>query len=166
MEYLLGLGSNLGDRYRHLVDALVDLKSLGIVQSVASIYLTPPLISSDYHGPTPNSYLNTACVLKSELEPVELLKKLLAIENNHGRVRNPQQRWLSRTLDIDILGELGGLMIDCQELKVPHPELSRRDFVLNPLSEIAPNFSILDPMSPKHRLTVIQMLLSLRSSIR
>ena len=127
----LGLGSNLGNRQDTLKQACVELESLPLLQfSVSPIYESEPLLKM----PQPK-YLNMVVCGLTELSPLELLKKCQQIENRLGRVRN--EHWDSRTIDIDILA-YGEECIDTEILKIPHPEMEKRSFVLVPLLELSP----------------------------
>jgi 2-amino-4-hydroxy-6-hydroxymethyldihydropteridine diphosphokinase len=129
----IGLGSNLGDRERHLWDALRELASQGDVRVLAcsSLHETDPV------GGPPDQprFLNAVAELESRLTPDELLARLHAIEDRHGRVRAVANG--PRTLDLDLL-----LYRDqvrrAPALHVPHPRMWQRDFVLRPLAEICP----------------------------
>ena len=127
----LGLGSNLGNRQDSLKQACVELKSLPLLQfRVSLIYESEPLLKL----PQPK-YLNMVVCGLTELSPLELLKKCQKIENKLGRV--PSEHWGSRTIDIDILA-YGEECIDAEILKIPHPEMEKRSFVLIPLLELSP----------------------------
>ena len=127
----LGLGSNLGNRQDALKQACVELESLPLLQfRVSQIYESEPLLKM----PQPK-YLNMVVCGLTELSPLELLKKCQLIENRLGRVRN--EHWGSRTIDIDILA-YGEECIDSEILKIPHPEMEKRSFVLVPLLELSP----------------------------
>ena len=129
----LGLGSNLGNRQDTLKQACVELESLPLLQfRVSPIYESEPLLKM----PQPK-YLNMVVCGLTELSPLELLKKCQQIENRLGRVRN--EHWGSRTIDIDILA-YGEECIDAEILKIPHPEMEKRSFVLVPLLELNPEW--------------------------
>ena len=129
----LGLGSNLGNRHDNLNQACIELESLPLLQfRVSSIYESDPLLKM----PQPK-YLNMVVCGLTELSPLELLKKCQQIENRLGRVRN--EHWDSRTIDIDILA-YGEECIDSEILKIPHPEMEKRSFVLAPLLELSPEW--------------------------
>jgi len=84
-------------------------------------------------------YVNAVARLETWLEPHDLLRALWVIEQRHGRVR--QLKWGARTLDLDLL-LYGDEIIDSPELKVPHPGLQQRPFVLYPLQDIAPGLMV------------------------
>lgn len=132
----IGLGSNLGsqhgDRARHLELALDALGSLGSVSQLSSIYETD---AWDVPGKQPD-YLNQVAALKTELGPRALIAAMLKIEANIGRVRT--ERYGARIIDLDVL-LLGDVVLDETGVQIPHPRLHERAFVLVPLAEIAPN---------------------------
>jgi 2-amino-4-hydroxy-6-hydroxymethyldihydropteridine diphosphokinase len=132
----IGLGSNVGDRSENLQGAVAGLARLGSVVAVSSLYETAPI-----GGPKQGPYLNAAALLETGLAPGELLEELLAIERRHGRER--RVRWGPRTLDLDLL-LYGDETVDEDGLSVPHPELTRRRFVLEPLLEIWPDAALPD----------------------
>jgi len=129
----IGLGSNLGDRLAYLRAAVDDLAALdGIsVESVSSAYESDPV---GYVDQPP--FLNAAATLKCELAPAELLAALMGVEQRHGRQRTVH--WGPRTLDLDLL-HLGERIIDTEDLRVPHPRMLERGFVMVPLLEIVPD---------------------------
>ncbi len=126
----IGLGSNMESPRQHITTAI---KALGEIQSthtnkVSSLYKSKPVGPQDQ-----NDYINAVAELETSLTPLDLLDKLQAIENEHGRVRN--ERWGPRTLDLDIL-MFGDEVINNERLTIPHPEMTNRSFVLMPLAEI------------------------------
>lgn len=127
----LGLGSNLGDREAWLGKALILIKKfIGVIDSVSGIYETEPW---GFHSE--NNFLNMVISVHTSLKPADLLKKILIIDGQLGRIRDNSQ-YVSRTIDIDIL-IYGNKVIDKNELKIPHPMIQDRRFVLVPLCEIA-----------------------------
>jgi 2-amino-4-hydroxy-6-hydroxymethyldihydropteridine diphosphokinase len=128
----IGLGSNLGDReamIRSAIDALGKLPDTRVEQA-SSLYETEPVGHTDQPW-----FLNAVARLDTELEPRQLLWNLQRIEKSLGRER--RQTWGPRTIDLDLLF-YGAEIIDDPGLRVPHPELLRRAFVLIPLVEIDP----------------------------
>lgn len=123
----LGLGSNLGDRREHLRTAIASLPD---VVAVSDAYETDPV-----GGPDQGRFLNLVVELDTDLEPHALLGVCHRIESAAGRVRDV--RWGPRTLDVDILW-IEGVTVDTPDLQVPHPRMMERRFVLEPLSELAP----------------------------
>jgi 2-amino-4-hydroxy-6-hydroxymethyldihydropteridine diphosphokinase len=134
----VGLGSNLAEPERQLRSALSELEALPQSRFLAhsSLYRSPPL--SGEHVPEQPDYLNAVAALDTELSPVALLAALQGLENRHHRER--AERWGPRTLDLDLL-LYGEQVIDLPELRVPHPGLYERNFVLYPLAELAANLS-------------------------
>jgi 2-amino-4-hydroxy-6-hydroxymethyldihydropteridine diphosphokinase len=128
----VSLGSNLGERQKHLDDAVAALAEIGTVMAVSSYYETEPV---DFPGQP--WFLNRALALETELMPKQLLSAVQAIEHQLGRSRKKNQPKGPRTIDIDIL-LFGNSHIDTPALTVPHPAMHRRRFVLEPLAEIAP----------------------------
>ncbi|MDJ0953400.1 MAG: 2-amino-4-hydroxy-6-hydroxymethyldihydropteridine diphosphokinase [Acidimicrobiia bacterium] len=131
MRAAIGLGSNLGDRARHIADAVGALSELDTLVRVSPLYETAPV-----GGPEQGPYLNAVAVVDTELTPQELLQQCLAIERDAGRER--RERWGPRTLDLDLL-LYGDAEIDEDGLTVPHPRMTERRFVLEPLLDAWPD---------------------------
>ena len=131
----IGLGTNLGDREAMLRGAVTALREASAIELTAfsSIYESNPLSGGPLDQPC---FLNAVVALQTSMEPRALLNILKGIEMRFGRTASAV-RWASRTLDLDILA-YDELITDSPELTLPHPELHRRDFVLRPLSEVAP----------------------------
>ena len=130
--YLL-LGSNLGDRALLMRTATHQIgERIGAVTRASSLYETAP-----WGGIEQPSFLNQVLEVRTILAPEEVLRIILEIEHELGRVR--YERWGARHLDIDIL-YFGKIVMDTPRLTVPHPRLHERRFTLVPLAEIAPNF--------------------------
>lgn len=132
VAYLL-LGTNLGKREELLERALKAIgERVGRIVAVSSVYETKPWGTE---GQSP--YLNQAVAVSTQLLPVALLETIFSIESGLGRAR--RTRWDSRTMDIDIL-YYGDAVYSEPGLEIPHPRLHLRNFVLYPLSEIAPDY--------------------------
>jgi len=135
----IGIGSNIGDRRAHLNHALEALdEDLGIdLVSVSRVRETLPV------GPVPDQalYLNAVASVRTSLTPSELLAALLDIERANGRDRTTESRWGPRTLDLDLL-LFGEQAVDEPGLTVPHPRLTERRFVLEPLADLAPDLAV------------------------
>ena len=129
----LGLGSNLGDKEAYLNQAVKALdETHGCqVEKVSSYLVTEP-----YGGVEQDDFLNACLCLKTYLSPEELLRRLHEIEQDAHRERII--RWGPRTLDLDIL-LYDDLILETEDLILPHMDMENREFVLKPLSEIAPN---------------------------
>jgi 2-amino-4-hydroxy-6-hydroxymethyldihydropteridine diphosphokinase len=128
--YLL-TGSNIGDSFASLQQAkqAIHLK-VGEVVSASSIYKTEPWGNKDQQD-----FLNQVLNVDTSLEPIDVLKTVLQIEQEMGR--NRIEKWGPRIIDIDILF-YDELIMETNELKIPHPFLHERRFTLMPLNEIAP----------------------------
>ena len=117
------------------------LRSLGKVLAVSGFYDTAPVGYLDQPR-----FLNAATLLETELDPMALLDKLLAIEREMGRDRTRTVAKGPRVLDLDLI-LFGDLVMQTAALTVPHPAMRERRFVLEPLAEIAPE--MIDPVSGK-----------------
>jgi 2-amino-4-hydroxy-6-hydroxymethyldihydropteridine diphosphokinase len=126
----ISVGSNIGDRQAHLQEAQRRLQAAGRVIAVSSYYETEPVEFTDQPW-----FLNGTLALETEQEPAELMKSILEIERAMGRER--VQKKGPRTIDIDIL-LFGDLVLNSEEVTIPHPAMQERRFVLEPLAEIAP----------------------------
>jgi 2-amino-4-hydroxy-6-hydroxymethyldihydropteridine diphosphokinase len=150
MKAFIGLGSNLGDReamIRMALDDLARLPETSLVRA-SSLYDTEPVGDVDQ----PN-FLNAVAQIDTELTARQLLWNLQLIERRLGRVRT--QKWGPRTIDLDLL-LYGALVVDEPDLKVPHPELLRRSFVLVPLVELDP--LLVHPLTHETLLTELSRL--------
>jgi 2-amino-4-hydroxy-6-hydroxymethyldihydropteridine diphosphokinase len=127
----IGLGSNIGNRQQHIKNAIHELKAKGI-----SIIAQSSLIETDPQGgPLQGKYLNGVIAIETNLSPDELLHLTQSIEQKLGR--RHRERNGPRTIDLDIL-LYDQVTLTNSHLTVPHPRMKERDFVLKPLSEIAP----------------------------
>jgi 2-amino-4-hydroxy-6-hydroxymethyldihydropteridine diphosphokinase len=146
-EVFLGMGTNMGNREKNLRDAL-DLvtRHVGSVSEFSGVYETEP-----WGFETDDKFLNMVVSLRTGITPQTLLQKTGLIENIMGRIRKENQ-YTSRIIDIDILF-YGDEVTDEPGLKIPHPRIEERRFVLVPLNEIAPYF-----LHPVLRKTVSSIL--------
>ncbi len=126
----LGLGSNVGDRLNNLKKAISELEKFVKILNVSSVYETEP-----WGVQNQDRFYNSVVEIETDLYPLELLNKLKQIETKLGRKKYTHMQ--ARTIDIDIL-LYHGWSYETNTLAVPHPELERRRFVLEPISEIAP----------------------------
>ena len=144
----LGLGSNVGDRELSLRTALAKLaKTTGIELVRSSTFLENPAVGGPSDSPP---FLNAAAEIRATLGSHALLHELLEIERSMGRSR--REKWAPRNIDLDIL-LYGNHIISSNDLVVPHPLMHERQFVLQPLSEIAPDFVL-----PGMQKTVAELL--------
>ena len=142
----LSLGSNVGDRQRHLDAALELLRAAGVdIVRVSRVYETEP---QDLRAQP--WFLNLVAEAQTRLFPLQLLRATQRVERKLGRKRVVEKG--PRTIDIDIL-LFGGFVVDTEELQIPHPRMAARRFVLEPLAELAP-----DLRHPLTRQSVQEML--------
>ena len=135
----VGLGSNLGDRHgqlRRAVAALSDVPGVRVV-AVSRAVETEALVLPG--SPPQPAYLNAVVQVETTLAAPDLLARLHAIEAAAGRVRT--ERWAARTLDLDLL-VYGDAQIEEPGLTVPHPRMTGRRFVLEPLADLAPDLVV------------------------
>jgi 2-amino-4-hydroxy-6-hydroxymethyldihydropteridine diphosphokinase len=148
-SYALALGSNRRSRRGSPAETVrAAIEALG-ADAASRTRLTPAL------GPAGRSFANAAALVTSDLDPPEMLEALKATERDFGR--RPGRRWGPRVLDLDILLWSGGAW-GADSLVIPHPEMRRRLFVLEPLADIAPTWR--DPVTG---LTVRQLLFRARA---
>ncbi|HUE39635.1 MAG TPA: 2-amino-4-hydroxy-6-hydroxymethyldihydropteridine diphosphokinase [Candidatus Binatia bacterium] len=150
----IGLGSNLGDRRANIADALERIRKLPDTRIVkeSSLYESEP------HGDAKTWFVNGVIEIETDLTPDNLLKKLKVVESAMGRKRVKGKRWGSRIIDLDVLF-FGSLVLRKRTLKVPHPEVQNRRFVLLPLSELAPQL-----IHPVLQVTVSDLLASAKDT--
>ena len=143
----LSLGSNMGDRFGNLQNAVDNLfKEIGAVLKISSVYETPAI------GFDGEPFLNCAVLMTTDLEPLKVLKSILQIEKTLGRKRGKSKTYTSRPIDIDIIF-IDELVITLENLIVPHPRLGDRKFVLQPLADLDPHFT-----HPISRKTILELL--------
>jgi len=141
----IGIGSNIGNRQANCAGAVEELKSKGItVKKISSMHETEPWGLKEQP-----KFINMAVEAETSMSPEELLSAIKDIEEDMGRKETV--KWGPRIMDLDILF-YDDIVIDMEHLHIPHPLLHKRDFVLNPLSEIAPG-----KLHPVLRKTVDQL---------
>ena len=152
----IGIGSNLGDRRANTAEAIEKVSKLPATRVVraSSLYESEPL------GNAKTWFVNSVIEVDTDLGPEVLLKKLKAIEEAMGRKRVKGKRWGSRIIDLDIL-LFDEDIIDKRTLKIPHPEMHKRRFVLLPLAELAPQV-----VHPQLGQTVSTMLATVKDDKR
>ena len=134
---VIALGANLGDRERTLTDAIGELESTERITVISvSPFIETPALTLDGVDASKPVYLNAVAMLRTDLDPLELLDVLAAIEVRHGRVR--LERWDDRTLDLDII-DFDRLELRSERLTLPHPRAFERDFVIRPWLTIDPD---------------------------
>ena len=131
MRAFLALSSNIGDRRTNLRTAVAAIPEL---VAVSPVYETDPV-----GGPEQDSFYNIVIELDTERSPQELLALCQELERAAGRVR--VVHWGPRTLDVDVL-LVGDLVVDDDNLAVPHPRMAERNFVMVPLLDLAPELRI------------------------
>ena len=143
----LGLGSNLGDRLGNLRRAIERLKESDEieVEEISPVYETEPVGRQDQPW-----FLNLVLRIKTSLEPLALLERLLAVEDGMGRMRLEEQG--PRKIDLDLL-LYDERMVDSERLTIPHPRMHERKFVLVPLTQIAPQL-----FHPRLQISVEKLL--------
>lgn len=145
----VAFGTNIGDKNKNIEKAIEMMKDRGLkVIKMSQIYKTEP-----YGYTEQPEFLNGVLEVLTDLDAVNVLKILLEIEKDMGRVR--EFKWGPRIIDLDILF-FNDEIIDEKDLKVPHPDMQNREFVLKPLCDIAPNF-----IHPVLKKSVKDMLLEL-----
>jgi 2-amino-4-hydroxy-6-hydroxymethyldihydropteridine diphosphokinase len=153
----IGIGSNLGNRraqYQKALARIAVLPKTRIVKT-SSLYESEPI------GDAKNWYINGVIEIETDFSPPQLLHRLQEIELALGRKRTAEtKKWSSRKIDLDIL-LFDNQTVDSRTLKVPHPELHNRRFVLLPLCELAPHLT-----HPRLGVTITDLLVSLKDDKR
>jgi len=131
-EVYIGIGSNLGNKRENYLEALERIAKLPKTRIIkeSSVYESQP------HGDSKEWYINGVIEIETEIKPELLLNKFKNIERAMGR-KKVRKKWGARIIDIDIL-LYDSLVMNKKSLKIPHPEMHQRKFVLIPLSELAP----------------------------
>jgi len=150
-QVYIGIGSNIGDKKGNFLEALGRLAKLPDTKIVreSSLYESEPL------GDSKAWYVNGVIEIETKFKPDVLLQKLKNIERAMGR-KKVKKRWGDRMIDLDIL-LYDALIIHKKSVKVPHPEMANRKFVLVPLSEIAPQI-----IHPELGVTISELLVNVK----
>ena len=152
-QVFVGVGSNIGDRKQNFLEALDRLARLPDTRVIreSSLYESEPL------GDSKDWYVNGAIQIETRFKPDILLEKFKNIERAMGR-KKVRKRWGSRVIDLDIL-LYDGLIVKKKNLRIPHPEMPNRKFVLLPLSEIGPQI-----VHPELGVTVSELLINVKDN--
>jgi 2-amino-4-hydroxy-6-hydroxymethyldihydropteridine diphosphokinase len=144
--YAIALGSNR----RHVVHgrpAGVVAAAIAELDAEFGLFDSSPIILNPAIGGAGREFANAVALVESPLEPLDMLAAVKAIERAFGR--RPGRRWGSRVLDLDLVVWSGG-RFQSPALTIPHSRLATRDFVLGPLSAIAPAWPIIGALTPRH----------------
>lgn len=154
-QVYIGIGSNLGNKKENFLEALSRVAKLPDTKIIkeSSLYDSEPL------GDSKEWYLNGAIEIETRFKPDMLLQKFKNIERAMGR-KKVKKRWGARVIDLDIL-LYDALIVKKKNLKIPHPEMPKRKFVLVPLSEIAPQV-----IHPELGVTISELLINLKDDKR
>ena len=144
--YAIALGSNR-PHGRHGRPAGVVEAAIARLDDDFGLFDASPIVLNPAHGGAGRDFANAVALIESDAEPPEMLTRLKAIEREFGRRRG--RRWGPRVLDLDLVLWSGGTFRS-QRLTVPHPQLARRAFVLQPLAAIAPNWPVVGSLSVRH----------------
>ncbi len=137
----------MGNRFEHLQNAVNSIfEEVGSIVKISSVYETPAF---GFEG---DPFLNCAVWLQTDMKPSKVLKTILEIEKTMGRKRNASKTYTSRPIDIDILF-VDDEIFDTEKLIVPHPEMEKRKFVLQPLAEL--NSHLIHPISHKNIIKLL-----------
>lgn len=153
-QVFIGIGSNLGDRKancREARDRLAELPNTRVV-AASSYYESEP------HGDAKTWFVNAVVQIETEYSPAELLKQTKKIEEAMGRKRVKGKRWGSRVIDLDIL-LFNNEILKKRNLKLPHPRLPERRFVLAPLAELAPQL-----IHPQLNVSISELLATVQDN--
>ena len=135
---VISIGTNLGDKLKNLKNALSNIEGFGRILDKSRIFCSDP-----WGYDSENEFLNMGLVIKTSLEPMQLLKKLKIIEKQMGRGPKMDQSYQDRIIDLDIL-IYSGFTIDNEELSIPHPKIKERKFSLLILKDLFENEFIPD----------------------
>ena len=152
----IGIGSNLGDRQANCREARAKLGELQNTRVVAA----SSYYESEPHGDAKTWFVNSVVEIETDFAPADLLKHTKKIEDTMGRKRVKGKRWGSRVIDLDIL-LFNNEVVNKRNLKIPHPRLAERKFVLAPLAELAPQL-----IHPALNTSVSEMLATVKDSKR
>lgn len=141
----IGIGSNLGERLEHIQTATTHLKEIpeSTIAAISPLYESAAIT----HGDPQPDFINGVIAIETDLSAMDLLHHLHAIEAKMGRPL-PRAKWQQRSIDLDLL-TYGNKVLEDSDIFLPHPEMSKRLFVLLPLRDIAPTW-----VHPKTKTTI------------
>ena len=131
---ILSIGTNIGDRQANIANAITALGQIGKIVTVSPIYTSEP-----WGFESENGFYNIALILETSLSPLDLLYATQQIERDLGRTAKTTTSYTDRIIDIDII-DYNNQTIDTQTLTLPHKLMHKRNFVLYPLADIAPDW--------------------------
>jgi deoxyguanosine kinase len=146
-QVILSLGSNLGDRHKN-IQLCIDL----LHAKVGSVVKVSSLFESEAWGFESENFFNCALIMHTHLQPQKVLKKILKIETELGRVRSDEKGYQSRIIDVDIIS-FDDEVIDEELLQIPHKLMHERKFVLLPLQELVSNWE-----HPKDKVAIAELI--------
>ena len=130
----IALGSNTGDKFQYLQLAVNEIhQKIGAIQIISKVFSSPAF---GFEG---DDFFNACLLVNTNLKPKKVLSLLLAIEKDLGRLPSVKDIYESRCIDLDIIF-FNDQIIQTENVTIPHPQMQKRNFVLTPLKEIAPNF--------------------------
>ena len=144
--YAIAIGSNR-PHGRHGRPAGVVEAAIARLDAEFGLFDASPIMLNPAHGGAGRDFANAVALVESDLEPLAVLDRLKAIERDFGRRRG--RRWGPRVLDLDLVLWSGG-KLRSRRLTIPHPELARRGFVLQPLASIAPGWRVERALAARH----------------
>lgn len=143
---ILSIGTNIGDRKQNIENTVKALDEIGKVATISPIYSSEP-----WGFESENGFYNIALILETSLSPLELLKETQRIEKELGRTTKTTTAYADRMIDIDII-DYNNQIINTQTLTLPHSLMHKRNFVLYPLTDIAPEWQ-----HPTLKLTALEL---------
>ena len=147
--YAIAIGSNRR-HVRHGRPAGVVEAAIARLDADFALFNASPIILNKAVGAAGRDFANAAALVESPLEPLAMLTALKSLERDFGR--RPGRRWGERVLDLDLVAWDGGRLVT-RTLAIPHPRLASRDFVLGPLTAIAPDWRVEGNLSVRHLLS-------------
>ena len=143
---ILSIGTNIGNRKANIENAITALNAIGTVTAVSPIYSSEP-----WGFESENGFYNIALIIETSLSPLDLLKETQRIEKEFGRTAKTTTAYADRIIDIDII-DYNNQIINTQTLTLPHSLMHKRNFVLYPLTDIAPDWQ-----HPTLKLTALEL---------